>query len=197
MRVVVGLGNPGPRYATTRHNLGFMIVDRLASRWGIPLHLELPELRMGTGRIAGQAVTLIQPQCYMNMSGQALGSVPELRTEDLVVAHDDLDLPVGHLRLRRNGGAGGHRGIASVATSFGPDFHRVKVGIGRPPQGVGVTEYVLQQMTDDELREFEGPIERASDAIECMVTEGLERAMNRFNARHEEPTVAIPSREEQ
>lgn len=197
MRVVVGLGNPGLRYATTRHNLGFMIVDRLASRWRISLDRTSPHLRIGTGTIANRTTTLIQPQSYMNMSGQALKTLPELCIEDLIVVHDDLDLPVGRLRLRRGGGAGGHRGIASLVNIFGAAFDRVKVGIGRPAQGVEAADYVLQQMTDDELQEFEEPIERASDAVECVVTEGLERAMNLFNARRAESLVTISAREEE
>jgi peptidyl-tRNA hydrolase, PTH1 family len=195
MRVVVGLGNPGLRYATTRHNLGFMIVDRLASRWRVPLGIEAPDLRMGTGRIIDQPMMLVQPQSYMNMSGNALTMLPELHPEDLIVIYDDLDLAVGRLRLRRDGGAGGHRGIASLVSFCGAVFDRVRVGIGRPPESMDVAEYVLQRMTADELQEFEEPIERASDAIECIVTEGIERAMNRFNARNVESEVASSSRE--
>lgn len=195
MRVVVGLGNPGPRYANTRHNLGFMVVDRLATRWNIPLCQEQPELRVGSGTMAGQTAMLVQPQRYMNMSGEALSTLPELRAEDLVVVYDDLDLSVGRLRLRRDGGAGGHRGIASIVDVLGPMFDRLKVGIGRPLDGVEAADYVLQPLTADELQEFEEPIERASDAVECIVTEGVERAMNRFNARTEQTVVAMSSRE--
>jgi PTH1 family peptidyl-tRNA hydrolase len=196
MRVVVGLGNPGPRYATTRHNLGFMIVDRLACRWRIPLNLASPELRMGTGEIAGRPATLVQPQCYMNKSGEAFKRLPGLRPEALIVLQDDLDLPIGRVRVRHDGGAGGHRGVASLTSFFGTAFDRVKIGIGRPQQGVEAADYVLQPMTDAELQEFEESIERASDAVECIVTEGLQRAMNRFNARPVEPLAATPSREE-
>lgn len=196
MRVVIGLGNPGPRYATTRHNLGFMIVDRLASRWRIPLNLELPDLRIGSGSVAKRPTMLVQPQGYMNMSGEALSALQELHVEDLIVLHDDLDLPVGRLRVRHDSGVGGHRGIASLVRFFGSAFDRVKVGIGRPPQGVAVADYVLQRMTAYELQEFQEPIERASHAVECIVTEGVESAMNRFNARSVEPAVAISSREE-
>ena len=196
MRVVVGLGNPGLRYVTTRHNLGFMVIDCLASRWRVPLDLEVPDLRKGTGRIADRPAILVQPQSYMNMSGNALTTLPELHAEDLIVIHDDLDLPVGRLRVRRDGGAGGHRGIVSMVRFFGTAFDRVKVGIGRPPQGVEVADYVLHRMAAEQLQEFEEPIERASDAVECIVAEGIERAMNRFNAPPVESAVAISPREE-
>jgi PTH1 family peptidyl-tRNA hydrolase len=197
MRVVVGLGNPGLRYTATRHNLGFMIVDRLASRWRVRLNLELPDLRMGSGRIADRPAMLVQPQRYMNMSGEALATLPQLHAEDLIVVHDDLDLPAGRLRLRREGGTGGHRGIVSLVSFFGAAFDRVKIGIGRPPDGVDIADFVLQPMTADELQAFDEPIERASDAVECIVTEGIERAMNRFNARNVEAMVASSRREEQ
>lgn len=196
MRVVVGLGNPGRRYASTRHNLGFMIVDRLASRWRIPLDARTSDIRRGIGRIADQVTMLVQPQLYMNMSGKALTRLPDLRGDDLIVVHDDVDLPTGCLRLRCDGGTGGHRGIASIVGLLGPDFDRVRVGIGRPPQDVDVPDFVLQPMSPEELQEFEESIERASDAVEHIVTEGMERAMNRFNARRVEPAVGNPSREE-
>lgn len=196
MRVVVGLGNPGSRYAATRHNLGFMIVDRLASRWGAFLDFARPDLRIGVASVAGRPTMLVQPQRYMNGSGEALTSLPALQAEDLIVVYDDLDLPVGRLRLRRDGGAGGHRGVASLISIYGPVFDRVKVGIGRPPLDVDVADYVLEPMTPDELQEFEEPIQRASDAVECIIADGIEGAMNRFNVRQTETPVASCSREE-
>ena len=173
-----------------------MIVDRLARRWHVPLDLERPGLRIGTGNIANQRTMLVQPQQYMNKSGEALSVLPGVHSDDLIVVHDDLDLPVGRLRLRRDGGSGGHRGIASLVRFFGTTFDRVKVGIGRPPQDTEVADFVLQAISADELQEFQEPIERASDAVECIVTEGIEQAMNRFNIRNVELTMASSSREE-
>ena len=193
---MVGLGNPGERYASTRHNLGFMVVDRLADRWNISLGFREPAVRVGVGKMADHDTMLVQPQLYMNVSGDALSALPELCSDDLVIVYDDVDLARGRLRLRRDGGSGGHRGVASVIESFGPDFDRVRVGIGRPPQGTEVPDFVLQPMSSQELQEFEEPIDRASDAVEQIVREGITPAMNRFNSSPTEPGVTCVSREE-
>lgn len=182
MRLVVGLGNPGPEYERTRHNVGFMVVDHLAARWEIRLR-HGRALRLGEGRFGGQPVMLIEPLRYMNLSGEALASLPfSWCAEDLVVVHDDVDLPAGRLRLRRNGGTGGHRGLESLVSRCGTDFDRVRIGVGRPPQGTDVADYVLAPMTPEESGEFAPVIERAGEAVECLIREGLDRASSRFNA---------------
>lgn len=183
MRLVVGLGNPGPEYERTRHNAGFMVVDHLAARWEIRLR-GARQLRVGEGRLAGHPVMLIEPQRYMNLSGEALASLPfPWRIEDVVVIHDDVDLPAGRLRLRHNGGTGGHRGLESLAGLYGNGFDRVRVGVGRPPEGLDVADYVLAPMSEEESRQFAPVIERAGDAVVCLIDEGLDRAGSRFNAR--------------
>ena len=186
MRIVVGLGNPGREYAASRHNVGFMVVERLAARWRIALGRRGRGLRTGAGAVGGGPIMLVQPQRYMNMSGEALTqldaswSVPEL-----IVVHDDMDLAAGQLRVRHDGGDGGHRGVASLTSQFGRDFDRVRVGIGRPAQGMDPEPYVLMELTPAELSDFDQVVERAADAVECLVIEGIDRAMNRFNTRAE------------
>jgi PTH1 family peptidyl-tRNA hydrolase len=184
MHVLVGLGNPGVRYATTRHNVGFMVVERLAARWAIRLDWQEQRRRVGVGTVAGRAALLVQPGLFMNRCGEALA---ELRLEwndvRIVAIFDDLDLAEGQLRLRRNGGAGGHRGVASILERFGPGFDRIRIGIGRPPRGVDAAEYVLREMSPAEILGLAETIERGCDAVECLLSEGIEAAMNRFNGR--------------
>ncbi len=186
MRIVVGLGNPGREFAASRHNVGFMVVERLAARWHVALGRERRGLRTGTGTLAGRPVTLVQPRRYMNMSGEALTQLEgSWNVADIIVVHDDMDLAAGQLRVRRDGGDGGHRGVASLIKQFGRDFDRVRVGIGRPVPGMDPEQYVLMALTPAELSEFDPLIDRAADAVECLVTEGIDRAMNRFNIRAE------------
>jgi peptidyl-tRNA hydrolase, PTH1 family len=173
--VVVGLGNPGRSYERTRHNLGFLVADDLARRhggsWRKRKRTEAAPVSLGF-----QDVTLLKPTTFMNNSGAALA---EYKADDLIVVHDDLDLPEGDVRVKVGGGAGGHNGLRSVIGHLGPDFVRVRVGVGRPPPGMGVTDYVLGKM-DAAVRDA---VPRATDAVEAVVEDGLEAAMNRFNAR--------------
>lgn len=175
----MGLGNPGATYAVSRHNAGFMAVDALAERWRIPLEA-VGKCRRGAGVIAGQAVTLLAPQTFMNRSGDVLAG--ELPADDqLAVIHDDLDLPAGHLRVRPRGGSGGHRGIESIAARIGPEFIRVRIGIGRPPLGVETADYVLEALPPAEHATLQATVQRACDAVECLLEHGLVATMNRFN----------------
>jgi PTH1 family peptidyl-tRNA hydrolase len=179
MWVVVGLGNPGIRYAQTRHNAGFMVVDLLAERWGVPL-AEGGRSRRGRGRYAGQSVELVEPLVFMNNSGEVLDDVT---SDDQVVAvFDDLDLAAGRLRIRPGGGAGGHRGVASLIGRLGNSFCRVRIGVGRPPHGVSAVDYVLEPLTGEDRTTLCAAVARACDAIECVITDGLAAAMSRFNA---------------
>ena len=172
---MAGLGNPGRSYARTRHNAGYMVADELASRhggtWRRRKRAEEAEISLGP-----TLVTLVKPTTFMNDSGRAL--VP-YGGGNLLVVHDDLDLPPGTVRVKVGGGAGGHNGLRSVIGSIGPDFARVRVGIGRPSPGVAVIDYVLGRM-DPSVKEA---IPRAADAVEAVVEEGPEAAMNRFNVR--------------
>ncbi len=171
----MGLGNPGRSYERTRHNVGALVAEELASRhggsWRKKKKTEAAPVSLGS-----EEVTLLKPTTFMNNSGSALAGY---NSEDLIVIHDDLDLPPGDVRVKVGGGAGGHNGLRSVIGRLGPDFVRVRLGIGRPPVGMGVTDYVLSGM-DAAVRDA---VPRAADAVEAVVESGPEAAMNRFNAR--------------
>jgi len=181
MWVVVGLGNPGPKYAHTRHNAGFMVIDALANRWHIALEADADgRARRGRGRYGDDVVQLIQPLVYMNCSGEVLE--PVTADDHVVAVYDDLDLPAGRLRIRLRGGAGGHRGVASMIERLGDEFLRVRVGVGRPPEGVDAADHVLAPLGAEERLELTRTAERACEAIESMMTDGPAMAMSRFNA---------------
>ena len=170
------MGNPGRSYERTRHNVGFLVADELARRhggsWRKRKKAEAAPITLGL-----QDVTLLKPTTFMNNSGSALAG--HNRVEDFIVVHDDLDLPEGDVRVKVGGGAGGHNGLRSVIGRYGPDFIRVRVGVGRPPPGMGVTDYVLGKM-NSAVRDA---VPRAADAVEAVAEDGPEAAMNRFNAR--------------
>jgi PTH1 family peptidyl-tRNA hydrolase len=188
MRIVVGLGNPGARYERTRHNVGFMVIDDLASRWRIELAPPARALRIGRGEVDGQVVTLVQPYGFMNVSGAALSNLDvSWSVEDLIVVHDDMDIAAGQLRVRHGGGAGGHRGVGSLLESCGPEFDRVRVGVGRPATGLDPAEHVLMEMSGEELLSLRDCAARAADAVACLLSEGIEKAMSRFNGRSPRP----------
>ncbi|HET7479502.1 MAG TPA: aminoacyl-tRNA hydrolase [Rubrobacteraceae bacterium] len=173
--VVVGLGNPGRSYERTRHNAGYLVADELAKRhngsWRKKKKSEAAPISLGL-----KNVTLLKPTTYMNNSGSALS---DSRVEDLIVVHDDLDLEEGTVRVKVGGGAGGHNGLRSIIQNKGNDFTRVRIGIGRPPIGVTVTDYVLGRM-DSAVKDA---IPTAADVVEFLVENGAEAAMNRFNVR--------------
>ena len=173
--VVVGLGNPGRFYERTRHNAGYLVADELAKRhggsWRKRKRVEAAPISLGM-----RNATLLKPTTYMNNSGLA---VADYKPEDLVVVHDDLDLEAGTVRVKVGGGAGGHNGLRSIIGSMGNEFVRVRIGIGRPPVGVTVTDYVLSRM-DSAVKDV---IPTAADAVEFVVEHGPEAAMNRFNTR--------------
>jgi len=183
--VIVGLGNPGPRYERTRHNAGFLLVGELGAAHGITLGQERHGALVGDGRICARRCLLALPQTFMNRSGEPvrrLLSFYDLDAAALVVVHDDLDLPLGRLRLRRGGGAGGHRGIASIIEHLGtPDFIRLKIGVGRPPHGVPVERYVLQEFAVAERDLLRESLARGAAALETCLARGLDAAMNACN----------------
>jgi peptidyl-tRNA hydrolase, PTH1 family len=186
MRVIVGLGNPGRRYRGTRHNLGRDVVERLAADLGVRL-AEDGWVRTARARIGAAAVVLAIPETYMNVSGQAVRDLlrrRRRRASDLLVIHDDLDLPLGQLRLKPGNGPGGHNGIRSIIETLGSDrFARLRIGIGRPPAGVDPTEFVLERFTAEERPVTDTAIARAAEAVRAVVSEGLPAAMNHYNAR--------------
>jgi len=184
MKLVVGLGNPGVRYRKTRHNVGFMVIDRLAVRWGITLGGRRHEAESGVGTVAGVRAVLARPRMFMNASGEAVAKLRRayrLEPTEIVAVYDDLDLAVGRVRVRGNGGAGGHRGVESLIAAIGTGFARVRVGIGRPVGGADPVEFVLEPFTVVERAVIEGAVERAADGVESWLTSGLEVTMNLFN----------------
>ncbi len=185
MWIVAGLGNPGLPYAKTRHNVGFMVVDALARRWRSEWSDADPSVRLARAELNDEPVMLAQPQLFMNRSGDAIAPLEGLSNETLVVVYDDLDLPLGQIRVRRRGGSAGHRGIASMIERFGTELTRVRVGIGRPPLGIDPAEYVLEPFASGDADLLPSAIDRASDAVACIITAGATAAMNRFNARVE------------
>lgn len=183
--LLVGLGNPGPEYHKTRHNVGFLVIDELARRWGAPLTRKRFAGRVGSGAVAGEPAVLLQPQTFMNLSGRSVGPAAgfyHIPPEQVVVVHDEIDLPLGTVRLKSGGGHGGHNGLRSVVTGLGSKtFLRVRVGVGRPEHG-DVTSHVLGRTSATEQAEFERAADRAADAVEVLITAGLQTAMNRFHA---------------
>jgi len=185
--VIVGLGNPGRHHAQSRHNVGFRVVDRLAARWRVSVHRAAHQALLGEGRRHEERVLLMKPQTYMNRSGDAVASVRRFYRfplEHVVVVHDDVDLPVGRIRIRVGGRPGGNRGVASLIERLGDDgFVRVKVGIGRPVAGPVPADWVLGAPAGADADALAAAEDRAVDAVEFMLAEGPEPAMNRLNRR--------------
>jgi PTH1 family peptidyl-tRNA hydrolase len=185
MCIVVGLGNPGPRYAHTRHNVGFAVVELLARRWGVSMERTHPGACGARASFAGKEVLLVEPQWLMNRSGEALAAVGLHLTAGSIVTHDDVDLECGRVRVKFGGGAGGHRGLESIENHFGNQFVRVRVGIGRPPDEIDTAAYVLSRFSADQAPLASAAVGRAADAVECVLREGHQAAMNAFNARNQ------------
>lgn len=185
MLLVFGLGNPGRRYAGTFHNAGRMAVELLARGLGVRLRVS-GDADCGSGVLEGSEVLLGCPRTYMNASGLAVAPVYRKRAgspEDLVVLHDDLDLPLGVVRLKRGGGTGGHNGLRSLLDDLGtPDFLRVRIGIGRPPEGTDPADYVLSRVPPDARERFERGVAAAAQAVGDIARAGFDRAMTRWNA---------------
>src|SRR5512135_2001085 len=176
MRLIVGLGNPGPAYVHTRHNVGFMVVDELARRWRASLEPIGGGVRGAQMVIAGEQVMLLEPQLYMNRTGTALAEItPTVAACDLIVIHDDLDLDVGCVRVKRGGGTAGHRGLDSIAEYCGTDFTRIRIGIGRPTSGDEVVDYVLSPFASEQREAVASIVECAADAVECVLQDGEEK----------------------
>ena len=185
MLLVVGLGNPGKRYEDTRHNVGFMLIDKLSRSYGIRCDAPAPGALWGRGVIAGHDVVLVKPMTFVNLSGTAVGDIRSslsLSVESIIVAYDDCDLPLGRIRIRKGGGSGGHRGVESIMSSLASSsFPRIRLGIGRPGAGE-LRDYVLNPFTPEEAGVVDEMLVRAASSIEVIITEGVESAMNRFNA---------------
>lgn len=186
MRLIVGLGNPGASYAQTRHNAGMWVIERAAARWSIRLSRRGLAQR-GSGRLGSELLELAGTLDWMNLTGPPLkGLLREysLTADDLILIHDDLDLDLGRLRIKRAGGHGGHNGIKSVIEAIGtPEFVRIKIGIGRPAPRQDSADYVLQAFTKEEVEVLNPCLDRAVDALECLIHRGTAVAMNQFNIR--------------
>lgn len=186
--LIVGLGNPGLQYAANRHNIGFRCLDLLASVHGLMFSKNLRDASLALGTIEEQPVVLAKPQTFMNESGKAVEGLLHfyrIPLERLLVVYDDLDLPLGALRLRPEGGAGGHKGVESVIAHLGGQrgFPRLRIGIGRPPGHMDAAAYVLQDFSPEELPVVEEVLTRAVQAIKMWLRQGIEAAMNSFNHR--------------
>jgi len=193
LKLIVGLGNPGKAYAHNRHNIGFRCINYLARLHSIPIKMHQCQSKVGTGKIAGVEVLLVKPKTFVNLSGEAVGRLMRkynISIDGLLVIYDDLDLPLGKLRLRAGGSAGGHKGINSIISALGSeDFPRIKVGIGRPTEEdrAAITDeavivgYVLSDFTPQEEQLIKPTIATVAEASDCVLTEGIVAAMNKFN----------------
>jgi PTH1 family peptidyl-tRNA hydrolase len=182
--LIVGLGNPGRKYQRNRHNVGFMVVDRLAELHGISLGRVQSRALVGNGRIANQSVILAKPQTMMNLSGDAVGPIASyynIPPANVLVIYDELDLPFGVIRLREKGGAGGHNGMKSIINHLGNDFPRLRLGIGRPPGRMPPAAYVLQDFGKEDVSTVSELMDTAVKAVETYLTEGINLAMTKHN----------------
>lgn len=187
MKLIVGLGNPGRDYAGTRHNVGFGVITRLADEYHIPLGGREHKAVCGKGMIGGEKVILAQPQTFMNLSGESVQSLAgyyKIECEDIIVAYDDIDLEVGQIRVRAKGSAGGHNGMKNIIAHLGTNvFPRVKVGVGAKPEGGDLVRHVLGRFSREEEKKISEALDLAVEAVEMIVSDSVDAAMNRFNAK--------------
>lgn len=185
MILVAGLGNPGAQYANTRHNVGFDTIDYLAASYRIPLNRVRHKALTGEGIIQGKKVILLKPQTFMNLSGEAIAELIrfyKVPLTDLIVVYDDIDLPVGSVRIRPTGSAGTHNGMRSIVERLGSSaFPRVRIGVGKPPQGWKLADHVLSRFPEEERALVNAAVERAADAVPAIILAGAEAAMSRYN----------------
>jgi PTH1 family peptidyl-tRNA hydrolase len=190
--LLVGLGNPGREYRHNRHNVGFMALGEIARRAGVDLRTRRFQGIYGQGAYGGRRVVLLQPETYMNLSGESVGPAArffKVAHEDVVVMHDDVDFPFGKIQVKDGGGHGGHNGLKSIVSALGSSaFRRVRIGIGRPAQSrVPVADYVLSDFYPEEKRALTDVLWKVADAVELILRDGVLRAMNQFNGRAQEP----------
>jgi PTH1 family peptidyl-tRNA hydrolase len=185
MKIIAGLGNPGSRFAGTRHNVGFSVIDEMAETYNIPLNNKGFKAVYGTGRIGGERVILAMPQTFMNLSGEsvrALMNFYKCTPEDLIVIYDDIYLDVGKLRIRAKGSAGGHNGMKNIIQNIGSEnFVRVRVGVGEKPPKMDLADYVLSRFLNEELQDIRQGCTNACEAVGLIIEDDISTAMNRFN----------------
>lgn len=189
MKLIVGLGNPGPEYDRTRHNMGFKVIDKLSAKYSIEVNHSKFKGMYGTGLINGEKIILFKPYTYMNLSGEAVEQITafyKVSLEDLIVIYDDIDIAPGLIRIRKSGSAGSHNGMKSVTQMMGSTaFPRVRVGTGKPDNTDHLIEYVIGAIDEDEKPLLEEGIQKAADAVSMIIEENIDLAMNRFNIRPE------------
>lgn len=188
MYIIVGLGNPGKDYDNTRHNVGFMVIDEAAEKYHISVNEKKHKAIIGKGFIAGQKVILVKPQTFMNLSGESVRDIIDYYKIDekteLIVISDDISLDVGALRVRKKGSAGGHNGLKNIILHLGHDeFRRIRMGVGEKPSGYDLADYVLGHFSKDEKAQIEESVKKAVDALEVIITDGPDAAMNQFNKK--------------
>ncbi|HPU41277.1 MAG TPA: aminoacyl-tRNA hydrolase [Acetivibrio clariflavus] len=185
LSVVIGLGNPGPRYENTRHNVGFDTVDLLSKKHNIDVTKVKHKALIGDGNIGGHRVLLVKPQTFMNLSGESVREIIEwykVPVENIIIIYDDIDLPVGKIRIRPKGSAGTHNGMRSVIYQIqSEDFPRIRIGIDKPPQNWDLADFVLSKFSTDERKSVEEAIANAAEAVEVILNSGIDKAMNRYN----------------
>jgi len=188
LKAIFGLGNPGTEYRRTRHNVGFEVIDDLARRWRVDLKSSWKR-KARLAAVKNRDVLLVQPQTFMNLSGASVAGIMafyKLAPADVLIVVDEVQLPLGKLRVRPSGSAGGHNGLKSVIASIGSDFPRLRIGVGRGNEQWDLSDHVLGKFTADELPVVERAVKRAADAVETFITEGVLAAMNQFNAVEKE-----------
>ena len=188
MKIFVGLGNPTPEYAATKHNVGFMLADMLADKLSVDTWREKFNALIAESFYNGEKILIVKPQTFMNLSGEAVAPIMnfyKLDVENLTVAHDDMDLPLGMIRLRPKGSGGGHHGVESIIQHLGgkQNFPRVRIGVGRPPQNWSVNHHVLSPFTQDDADKISAALKELVPAVLCIFSEGINNAMNRFNPK--------------
>lgn len=188
MKIFVGLGNPTPEYAATKHNVGFMLADLLAEKISADNWREKFNALVAETFYNGEKILIVKPQTFMNLSGEAVAPIMnfyKLSAQDLTVAHDDMDLPLGMIRLRPKGSGGGHHGIESIIQHLGgvQNFPRVRIGVGRPPQNWTVNHHVLSPFSQEDADKISAVIEQLVPAVLCIFSEGIDQAMNKFNPK--------------
>lgn len=185
MKIIVGLGNPGSKYAGTRHNIGFSVLDELAERHNIRIDTAKHKALVGKGMIGSEKVILVMPQTFMNLSGESVRAVMDFykcTPEDIIVVYDDIDLDVGKLRIRQKGSAGGHNGMKNIIQHIGSqEFDRIRVGVGKKPDHMDLADYVLSRFGKEDLEDIRNSCSKACDAIEIIIESGAVAAMNKFN----------------
>ena len=185
MYIIAGLGNPGEKYDNTRHNAGFLTIDALASKYNIDVREKAHKALIGKGVIEGQKVILAKPQTYMNVSGESIRALVDyykIVQEELIIIFDDISLEPGQLRIRKKGSAGGHNGIKSIIAHLGTqEFPRIKVGVGDKPPRMDLADYVLSRFSKEDREKMEQAFKDAAEAVEVMIAEGPDAAMNQFN----------------